>query len=389
MNSIKEPNSKTSCTYDKAACQLGFSLIELMVAMVIGLLMLVAVLQLFLDITRTNDEMAKTNAQIENGRFAMQVIADDVIHGGFWDGYVPQFDDLTSSDIPADYPASAPEPCLAFASWDVSYRNGLLAMPVQVYDAVPTGCSAVVTNKKANTDVLVVRHADTVAYPASCDIDSTPASCAGYDDDKVYFQPSQCAGASPYAYVMGTGGFTLQKMTCLASALTDIRRYVTNIYYVRDFSVTVGDGIPTLMRAEFGGDGATGWTVQPLIEGIESLVVELGVDNVSDSAAAVDYTAAVAWANPLNKTSPTNRGDGVPDGVFVHCSDCSVAQLANTVAVKLYVLARNTVSTPGYTDTKAYQLGSVAIPAFNDGFKRHVYSTTARLTNVSMRRETP
>lgn len=394
MNSLKAPKRSTYKTPYMAARQSGFSLIELMVVVALSLLLMVAILQLFLDVTRTQDEMARTNAQMENGRFAMQVIADDVMHGGFWDGYVPQFDDLTSADVPTDYPAAAPAPCEAYP-WGAdataidAYKKALLAIPVQVYDAVPAGCATVVANKKAGTDVLVVRHADTQAYATSCDGASPSGSCTGYADSKVYFQSSRCSGASPYAFVLDTGGFNLQKMTCLASALMDVRRYVATIYYIRDYSVTAGDGIPTLMRAEFGGDGATGWTVQPIIDGVESLVVELGIDSLSDTGAAVNHAAAIVWANPLNKTSPTNRGDGAPDGAFVHCSACSVAQLVNTVAVKVYVLARNVEPSPGYTDTKAYQLGSVAIPAFNDAFKRHVYSTTVRLTNVSMRRETP
>jgi type IV pilus assembly protein PilW len=396
MNNFKAHKRSTSITPFMAARQSGFSLIELMVAVALSLLLMMAILQLFLDVIRTQDEMSKTNAQMENGRFAMQVIADDVMHGGFWDGYVPQFDDLTLpvTDAPTDYPAAAPAPCEAYP-WGAdaaaidTYKKALLAIPVQVYDAVPPGCSAVVANKKAGTDVLVVRHADAKAYAASCDGASPTGSCAGYVDSKVYFQSSRCSGVSPYAFVLGTSGFNLQKMTCLASALMDVRRYAATIYYVRDYSVTTGDGVPTLMRAEFGGDGATGWTVEPIIEGIENLVVELGIDSLSDSGAAVGLTTAINWANPLNKTSPTNRGDGAPDGAFVHCTACSVAQLVNTVAVKVYVLARNVEPTRGYTDAKAYQLGSVTIAAVNDPFKRHVYSTTVRLTNVSMRRETP
>jgi type IV pilus assembly protein PilW len=394
MINLKAHKRSTSVTSFLAARQSGFSLIELMVVVALSLLLMVAILQLFLDVIRTQDEMSKTNAQMESGRFAIQVIADDVVHGGFWDGYVPQFDDLTSADVPSDYPAAAPAPCEAYpwgadaAAIDV-YKKALLAIPVQVYDAVPPGCSTLVANKKFGTDVLVVRRADTRAYAASCDGASPTGSCAGYADNKVYLQSSRCSGVSPYAFVLGTGGFNLQKMTCLASALMDVRRYVATIYYVRDYSVTAGDGVPTLMRAEFGGDGSTGWSVEPIIEGVENLVVELGIDSLSDAGAAVDYTTAINWANPLKKTSPTNRGDGAPDGAFVHCTACSVAQLVNTVAVKIYVLARNVEPTLGYTDAKAYQLGSVAIPAFNDAFKRHVYSTTVRLANVSMRRETP
>lgn len=387
LKAYKRATFNMPCT---ARRQSGFSLIELMVAVTISLLIMVAILQLFLDVTRNQDEMARTNAQIENGRFAIQVITADLIHGGFWDGYIPQFDDLTSGDVPSDYPLATPAPCEAYP-WGVADQQALLAIPVQVYDTIPAGCSTIITNKKAGTDVLVVRYADTSAYAATCDTDSSPAHCAGYADDKVYFQSSRCnaPGVSNYDYVLGTDGFDLQKITCLATELMDIRRYVSNIYYVRDYSLSPGDGIPTLMRAEFGGDGATGWTIEPLIEGIEHFVVELGIDNISGSGGAVDYTSAVNWADPSYKKSPTNRGDGAADGAFVHCSDCSVEQLTNTVAAKVYVLVRNIEPSLGYTDSKAYQLGSVAIAAANDAFKRHVYSTTVRLTNVSMRRETP
>jgi type IV pilus assembly protein PilW len=63
--------------------------------------------------------------------------------------------------------------------------------------------------------------------------------------------------------------------------------------------------------------------------------------------------------------------------------------LANVVAVKLHLLARNLEATPGYTDSKSYQLSGPPIAAANDGFKRHVFSTTVRLVNPSARREAP
>ena len=131
----------------------------------------------------------------------------------------------------------------------------------------------------------------------------------------------------------------------------------------------------------------------PLIEGIESFHVELGIDSLSDTNEDVNYAAAIDWADPINLTSPKNRGDGVPDGAFVQCTDaapCTVAQLMNVVAVKIYVLARADKVSPGYIDTKTYSLGSTPpLGPFNDGFKRHVFSTTVRLHNIGMRRETP
>ncbi|WP_256657384.1 PilW family protein [Pseudomonas sp. 2FE] len=375
--------------------QSGFSLIELMVSVTISLLIMAAILTLYLDISRNNNEMAKTNAQIENGRFAIQLMANDLAHGGFWDGYIPEFDDLTLTTAPADVPNAVPAPCQAYTSWTAVDKANLLGIPVQAYDAAPSGCTSVVTNKKANTDVLLVRHAENcVANGDNCE-----ASASG----KLYFQVSLCADDSA-PYVLGKNGFTLHQRatpagltSCADPAspnFSDIRKFISNMYYIRDYSVTAGDGIPTLMRSQFDlKDGELKHqTAEPLIEGVEGFRVELGIDSLSDSGAAVNYTQAVNWADANNKTSPTNRGDGAPDGVFVRCTTaapCTAVQLTNTVAVKLYVLVRSLETTPGYTDSKAYRLGSITLGPFNDGYKRHVFSTTVRLTNISGRRETP
>jgi type IV pilus assembly protein PilW len=61
----------------------------------------------------------------------------------------------------------------------------------------------------------------------------------------------------------------------------------------------------------------------------------------------------------------------------------------NTVAVRIFVLVRSENKTPGYVDTKTYTLGSTTMGPFNDGYKRHLFTQTVRLTNVSSRRETP
>ena len=39
--------------------------------------------------------MARANSVIENGRLAIQLIESDLVHAGFWDTFVPQFDDQT------------------------------------------------------------------------------------------------------------------------------------------------------------------------------------------------------------------------------------------------------------------------------------------------------
>jgi Tfp pilus assembly protein PilW len=444
--------------------QLGLSLIELMVAITLGLLVMAAVLALFMNVTRTNTEMAKTNRQIENGRFAIQVLQDDLAHAGFWGTFVPNFDDLTSRGAPLDAPDAIPDPCLAYsaANWTADYTKNLVGIPVQS----TVGTCTVVTNQQASTDVLVVRHAENCVAGIG--------DCEAEDANKLYFQASLCetemsgiagntstttsislnesasttdgfyngaiirivegngkglvgkitdyegstrvatleninvpAGASWvyvnngsfYAfgngYVLGDDGFIFHNRNCTDAA--DKRKLVSYIYYIRNFASTAGDGIPTLVRSslDLSGSAVAYQPAQPLVEGIEGFRVEYGIDDTSDAGLPVNNSAAIAWADPFNLVSPTNRGDGVPDrwvgAAGVTCNSAADCDAANVVAVRVHVLARSESLTRGYTDTKTYRLGGIAaaMGPFNDGFKRHVFSTTIRLVNPAGRRDTP
>ena len=373
--------------------QAGFTLVELMISMVLGLLIVLALVTLLINVSRNNGEMSKSNRVIENGRFALQLLQADISHAGFWDGFLPDFDNLSTAGVPAEYPNAVPDPCLAYASWAAQYKTNMVGMGVQGYEipaTVPSPtlsvCGAVVTSPKANTDVLLVRYAENCLPGVG--------ACAAQVAGEVYFQMASCGTATPSpAYVLHAPTFTLQKRDCTTTA--DIRKFVSNLYYIRDYAVTAGDGIPTLMRSQFGLTGSPSTpahkTAEAMIEGVEGFRVEYGIDAVSDSGAAVDFTSAIVWANAANKTSPTNRGDGIPEGAYVRCTTaapCTAAQLANTVAVKIYVLVRSENKSPGYSDSKTYNLGSTTLGPFNDGYKRHLFSQTIRLINVSSRRET-
>lgn len=388
--------------------QRGLSLVELLVSVAISLLIMVAILQLYLDITRTNDEMAKTNAQIENGRFAIQLFQDEISHAGYWGGHVPLFDDLTRSDTLGGTPALvqgtprvAPNPCSQdSATWTADEKDALLGIPVQAFGQALTGCN--MPDRIDGTDVLVVRHAGlsavaTGSLASQCDDDGDPATPA-----PACVQNTFCADEMPdYRLGAGTVG-TLRFRDCATPTnstsadfpQTAVRRLVSNLYYIKDVA-----GVPTLMRLEFGANSA-----QPLIEGIEAFKVELGIDDVSKTGAAVDYAQAVTFAGTDDRTDPVNRGDGVPDR-FVRCpaAGCTVDQLRNVVAVKLFLLVRSLQATPGYSDPKEYCLESPELDADAEctedalfqpdaderQFKRHLFSATVRLVNVSGRRETP
>jgi type IV pilus assembly protein PilW len=368
----------------------GFGLVELMVAMAIGLVIIAALVALFAGTSRNNREMASASSVIENGRFAIQLLESDLVHAGYWGTWVPRFDNPTWAGPPTDTPTAVPNPCLAYdpTAWNAAYYNSLIGIPVQAYEADDAllPCAAVAADRVAGSDVLFVRHAE-MCVPGVGD-------CEADTNGKIYIQSSLCATeTTPYVIGTNSASFTLTQRNCTAPA--EKRKFISNLYYVRDYAVSAGDGIPTLVRSEF--DLAAGTLAHqapvPLIEGIETLRVEFGVDGTSVTGQPVNNTAAIVWEDPDTKTRAVNRGDGIPDGLFVRCTaaaTCTAAQLTNATAVRIYVLARSREPTNGYVDTKTYALGlSGTVGPFNDGFKRHVYSTTARLVNVSGRRERP
>jgi len=385
--------------------QAGFTLVELMISMALGLLIMLALITMLISVNRNNSELGYSNRLIENGRFATQILAVDLQHSGFWGGHVPNYDDMTYTGVPdlasvagGQVPTALPEPCTAFnvATWTTNYKANLIGIHVQGSD-IPASlatpfCSGVITSPKANTDVLVVRHAE------SCTAGSGSAECAdttaaAFPD--VYFQASRC-GNDTETFVLGTSGLTLRNRDCESGTATiaPIRRFASTLYYIKDD----GTNPPTLMRSAFGAAGAaaTHQAAQPLVENIEGFRIEFGIDNLSDQNEAVTQTAVVTWMDTANKTSPRNRGDGIPDGAYKRCTQaapCSVADMVNAVSVKLHFLVRAERKTPSYVDSKTYSLGSCGTDCdfgpYNDGYKRHLFTQTVRLVNVSGRRETP
>jgi Tfp pilus assembly protein PilW len=454
------------------------SLIELMIGITISLIVLIALVSIYVNVARSNEELAKTNNLIENGRFTLQILEGDLVHAGYWGGYLPQFDDLTNTTLPGDAPTSVPDPCLPYANWTGSERMNLIAIPVQTSDTLWSGAGCQSQPAlRAGSDVIVVRHAETCT-PGS-------ANCDAYDANRLYFQQSMCdaeksagtaasatattinfnfgdatdgayagamlrlvsgtgagqmrlitqyVGASRLAtvspawsvipdgtttfaldYVLDASNATLHKRDCVGTGTpahlpvtagtgADLRRFISDIYYIADrpHPINAGESVPTLMRSQL--DAVGGTQVQrapvPLIDGVEAMRVELGIDDLSETNEAVDFLAAVNWQDPGTMTAVRNRGDGAPDR-YVHCtsaSPCTPEDFANAVSVKIWVLARSREPSRDYIDDKTYCIGAsdaggcpadATIAAANDHYKRHVFSRTVRLVNVSARRETP
>lgn len=378
--------------YRKSCRQRGLSLIELMIALALGIIIVAAMTELFVNLSSANNELAKTNSQIENARYTLQYIENDAVHAGYLGGFLPQWDDFAWED-PLPYTSVVkPDPCLAFGSWTAAYENSIISIPVQVFSDLSSPATTCLSpglidasTLQAGSDVLVVRHVDTTN------------DVAGDPNDTLYFQVANCEteiGTTPYVMSEDPNDLVLTELDCTTE--TERRKWVQNIYYVRNYAVTPGDGIPTLMRSSFGvtGTSPSQQPGEPIVEGIERFNVDLGFDRRSHTGELVDNSAAILWADPDERIMPRNRGNGVVEGRFERClsnvGTCTAADLSNVVALRLNVLSRAIEPSLAYTDDKTYSMGAVGDAGpFNDSFKRHVFSTTVRLNNVSGRRDTP
>ncbi len=311
----------------KEIAQGGFSLIELMIAMVLGLAVVAAVGTLSVNATRSYRAMNRTGEQIENGRYALNLIKSDLEHAGFYGLFNPLNANLA-------LPASVSDPCASSATLQ-SYANSLLLH-------IPPQCSVALYDRLSGTQSLVLLRAS-----------SDEADTASGD---TYMQ------TNPTDYIMGKGtdflsnrgspsGFVLMKPDGMPAV---IRKLHVHAYYLRTYSRTSGDGIPTLMlKSPTDADN----TAQSLIEGIENLQIQYGIDS---------------------------SGDGAPDSYVQTPS--STPDWSSIVTIRLSMLARSIEADSSHTDTKTYDLGNLTVTP-GDHYHHRVFTTVVRLINVSQRRE--
>jgi type IV pilus assembly protein PilW len=349
---------------------LGFSLIELMIAAAISLFLLGGLVTVFANSSQAHGELKKASEHTGNGSMAVRLITQDVNQAGFYGDFY---------ELP-DFSGVAPNPCALGAPGIFAS----LSVPIQAYDAPlvsPIPCLAN-SDVVPGTDILVVRRAETTPLAAT-DVPVT---------GEVYIQAISTAAQIQIGAGGSAIGTTKKADNTLADLFkkdgitaADIRKLAVHIYFIAPCSVPANGGdsctganddngtpIPTLKRLELTSvAGVTGWRIVPLVEGIENLQVDYGIDNV-----------------PATQNIITGQfGDGAPD---VYVTAPPTAELPNIVSIKVHLLARATQRSAGYSDSKTYDMGLTGMAGpFNDAFKRHLFMSAVRGVNLSGRREIP
>lgn len=355
--------------------QRGLSLIELMISIALGLVLIVGLSNVYLNSSRTAKELQKAGQQIENGRYALELLTNELRHAGFY-GKLGSFSD----------PTAAPDPCL---TTEAALQDSLM-LPLQVFrapdlatrpDLSATTCTAGLLNNNnlvPGSDVVVIRRTDTNLLAVG-----DPAVLG-----EVYLQANAITadiqvgnGAAITAASTATGAVaTIQKLDGTAG---EIRKFHVHVLFVAPCRMGSGaeglctnadDSIPTLKMLSLQVDPGTNAAVMqifPLVAGIETLKVELGIDD-----------------SPSDVNQLTGRmGDGIVD---TYVAAPTLDQMGNAISARLFVLARNTDPTSNHVDSKSYLMGVGLVKGpMNDAFKRHVFLGEVLLSNLGGRKEIP
>ncbi|MGI9210955.1 MAG: PilW family protein [Methylococcaceae bacterium] len=280
---------------DSAWTQRGSSLVELMIALSLGLVLLTLVTRLAMETRHNMDALTERGEEREAGRYALSTLRNDLRLAGF----------LGALHRWPPFPDTLPDAC---AKTLAGLLPGL-SVPLQIDDR-PATTSRCVDGAMSGVERLVIRHADTHGFTldAGADDDDGDGDQDDLDYGRVYLQGFDNRYTLGYCSQVGrcTAITNCSDSTCrtpMAPGLSrtisgdemtvfgmryrdglypvDLRAYQVHIYYLRTWSSTSGDGIPTLVRAELQDRGsAPGLISSPLLDNVEQIRYEYGLDGL-------------------------------------------------------------------------------------------------------------
>ncbi|MGH8510027.1 MAG: PilW family protein [Gammaproteobacteria bacterium] len=298
--------------------QRGFTMVELMVALVIGLLITGTAAALFLQASRAHAEDDRYARMLENGRFALDLLAEDLRMADFWG-------EMLEPGLITNAAGAAGEDCglnLFSGNNRLFYDNNHLAVPSITLNVNSAGCTAVTGAITPGTDVL--------GFKRAAGTSTTSAKPLPIPNDQVV-----------YLRTNGTIGSFVNAGTPAAGQ--NDWEYLPRLYFIRNNQLCRAD----ISANQLGAVAVDGC----LADDVQDLHIQFGIDT---------------------------DGDGVANQ---YLSNPTLAQLETAVLARIYLLMRATDPDRDYTDAKTYQLGDAPLGPFSDNFYRKVLSTTVSLRN--------
>jgi type IV pilus assembly protein PilW len=303
----------------------GFSLIELMVSIVLGLIIIAGAASVYLASKRSMTEGEQVAAISENGRFALQLLNSAVRHVGFFGGSRPVDirEDASLGAVTGDCTGDA-------IAYDTD--NAMFAVRASGTTGSSVSVLGCIDDALANTDVLVIK--GVVPSPL---YDADPDDPSATRDGVISF-PTGLSAQNVYVISNSESGILLDGADTAPSvgvgsefALGVAWPYRMQIYYIRNAAT------PTLSRKVLGWDTATGAMAvqtQDLVQGVENIHYLFSYDSDNDGEV-----------------------DSLGDAQEVQTADAWDL----VMSLQVYLLVRSDVADINYTDEKTYILGDLSV----------------------------
>lgn len=342
--------------------QRGVSLIELMIALAIGTVLVLGLVQVF-SASRAAYQMSEGMSRVqENARFAMDFLQRDLRMAGHFGCVNDQAHFVQDPGEPVDRTLSVPSLDFSvsiegFEAADTAPGDTLEVGDLDGWSSPPITLNPVPIT---GSDILVLRYLSPLASPVTEIGTSSPASLTVLPEfwsnltqdgvgNPTLFGIADCSQADVFP---GSGDGTSGLITADAAVITELgdrynpypagqtRLYRANsiVYYV---AVNASTGEPGLRRARADRTGAYSLN-EELVEGVESLQILYGRDettNITSTTPPVGNITSLDTAATVGSDPAQWRRVGlVQIGMLVRSPDRAVASEADTSVANPRVL---------------------------------------------------
>lgn len=329
-------------TDDRQRKSQGFTLVELMIALSLGLVLFAGVMSVFVGMRTTAAETSSYGELQENGRFAVSVLTEDLLRQNFWGDLSGTF---SQSSLVAT-PASPGNECIGEGVNNATFPQNigpfrtLWGQTLTNKTDNPLGCFSMPKGTQTMVGSDVIQFKRVIASPK---VATSP--------DNYYLTANLTTGG---IFASGSAAPTIEN--------SRLWQYQHHVYYIREEPVG-GDFVPVLMQGRLANFNMN---FSPVIDGIEKIRFMYGVD--TDMAPELPgYGVVNAFISADNMTQ----------------SLWDNATGSRILAVKVFVLARSIRADNKYTNTNSYQLGDLTYTV-NDNYRRLLFSSTITLYNSSV-----
>jgi type IV pilus assembly protein PilW len=354
-------------------CARGFSLIELMVAMAIGLVLVLGAVFVYSQSRKTYSVNDTTGRMQEKARYVMQLMEPDIELAGYL-GYTGSqsalaFGTSSTAEMRQTAPAAGGLPAVA----NVCGPNFAVdfSMPIQgtnngYLDTYPTAalqpaCAAAGGAAQAGSDTLTIRRVSTDDVPATL------------NRLQVYVSRLQLSSALLFNNGTAPGAITAN--------MTGVRDLIVRSFYISPNS-DIAVGVPALRvkRLNWLPPGtvpaASSFDDEEVMSGVEDLQVQFGIDTGDyNNDGVIDNFASPGF--PQTRAIATRYVN--PDSALVTSGQAQV------VAVRLWLRIRGDQIEPGFVDPGPYNYADVVnwVPnATQRQFRRILVSKTIVIRNA-------